>query len=81
MSVFSRELQPWLWRDPLYKLTHVTSKCISKPIDVSMVWYVTRCDRRLTVDDVNALTKVGGAPTCLRCVVAEPQPDVLHGEE
>jgi len=80
-DLFSFTKQAWSWLDPKHKLLHITSKCVSVPLAVGHVCYKTWCGYTLTVDDVNAKTMVHESPTCLRCVVAEPQPDVIHGEE
>ncbi len=81
MTEFSFKKQPWSWRDPMHGLLHITSECVSVPLSVGHVCYKTWCDLTLSVDDVNAKTKVLADPTCLRCIVAEPKPDVIHGEE
>ena len=68
------ERMPWLWRDPK-RISHRVSKSLEVLGHVTQLAYVTWCGTKLTVDDVNPSTKVHrGAPTCVRCVVAqEPQ--------
>lgn len=81
MSFFSRQRMNLSWRDPQRGLLHVVSKIVSTPIDVRRVWYKTACGLQLSVDDVNARTMMNTTPSCLSCVVAVPEEDVIKGKE
>jgi len=78
----TRENIPWLWFDPLRKLKHSILKLVyGTPHGVDRVEYTTLCRLQVTVDDVNARTKVDGFPTCLQCIVAAPLDDVIPSGE
>lgn len=72
--------QPYTWRDPL-GVRHILTEYKPRPIrGVQPICYVTWCGLTVTVDDLNARTKVYYAATCMRCTIAPEIPDVIPGE-
>lgn len=63
----------WVWLDPL-GVRHKIYRLRERRASVTVVAYLTQCGLPVTVDDVNALTTVHGAPNCIRCVVALEPP-------
>lgn len=78
-SVTHQQME-WLWLDPK-GVTHRAVKRTSTYPWVTTVWYETWCEHKLTVDDINAKTKVAGFPTCLQCLVADEVLTMIDDEE
>lgn len=72
---------PWLWRAPApSRLLHTVSRRKRTQYAVAQIEYVLGCGHALTVDDVNSRTRVfNEVPTCLRCMIAPDNPDVIDG--
>lgn len=71
---------PWSWRDPK-GLRHTLYKRYTPGHEsVTRLSYVTACNLDVTVDDVPNIQRVYAMPTCIRCVVAPDEVDVINGE-
>lgn len=73
---------PWLWKDPGGVLHGVVKGSVPNFWGhVKQVGYTTDCKIKLSVDDINKRTKVEGRTiSCMRCMIAPPDSDVIEGE-